>query len=455
VFDDQSLFDRVSKRPQNLLRDLYDPNIKWIIFINPPFATAQKAGYSGESKQGVSATKIQPLMHQWGLGEVSRELFAQFLFRIRQEFAGKPARLGLFSTLKYINANNDQKFRDKIFQFRFEDGFVFSSATFSGTQQANPFPVGFLVWDLTRQKKLEAQKIDVTVLDDDTSKIGRKLIVAEHRDRFLSKWIDRVPATEIFPPLGSAISVKGDNGDVRDRVAKGFLASLMCKGNDVQNYNNVALLSGPYVSAGALSVIPENFDKAMVVHAARKNVKKNWLNDRDQFLQPETKPSVSFVRQCVVWSLFADSNHTASLRNIKYKGKTFQIINHFFPFKVSVVKKWEISDSDISRSLTLDTDDRFVAKWLAERKLDSASEKLLEIGQKIYKSFFANFKDLPTAKYKVEHWDAGWWQVRRCLVEAGLETERLDEVEQIKKQLGAEINKGALDLGIVASTSLF
>ena len=293
------------------------------------------------------------------------------------------------------------------------------------------------------------------MLDDDTSKIGRKLIVAEHRDRFLSKWIDRVPATEIFPPLGSAISVKGDNGDVRDRVAKGFLASLMCKGNDVQNYNNVALLSGPYVSAGALSVIPENFDKAMVVHAARKNVKKNWLNDRDQFLQPETKPSVSFVRQCVVWSLFADSNHTASLRNIKYKGKTFQIINHFFPFKVSVVKKWEISDSDISRSLTLDTDDRFVAKWLAERKLDSASEKLLEIGQKIYKSFFANFKDLPTAKYKVEHWDAGWWQVRRCLVEAGLETERLDEVEQIKKQLGAEINKGALDLGIVASTSLF
>ena len=46
VFDDQSLFDRESKRPQNLLRDLYDPDIKWIIFINPPFATAQKAGHS-------------------------------------------------------------------------------------------------------------------------------------------------------------------------------------------------------------------------------------------------------------------------------------------------------------------------------------------------------------------------------------------------------------------------
>ena len=249
--------------------------------------------------------------------------------------------------------------------------------------------------------------------------------------------------------------MKGDNGDVRDRVAQGFLASLMCKGNDVQNYNNVALLSGPYVSAGALSIVPDNFDKAMVVHAVRKNVKKNWLNDRDQFLQPETKPGISFVRQCAVWNLFADSNHTASLRNVNYKGKTFQIINHFFPFKVSVVKKWEISDSDISRSLTLDTDDRFVAKWLAEQKLDSACENFWKSARKFTNRFFKNFKDLPTAKYKVEHWDAGWWQIKRCLVEAGLEAERLDEIEEIKKQLGAEINKETLDLGIITSVDLF
>jgi hypothetical protein len=451
VFDDQSLFDRVSKRPQNLLRDLYDPNIKWIIFINPPFATAQKAGYSGESKQSVSDTKIRPLMHQADLGEVSRELFAQFLFRIRKEFADKEAHLGLFSTLKYINSNNDQKFRDKIFQFGFENGFVFSSANFSGTQATNPFPVGFFVWDLARHKKLEEQKLEVTVLDDDTSKIGRKLIVSEHRSKFLSKWIVRPDATEIFPPLGSAISVKGGNTDVRDRVAKDFLASLMCNGNDVQHHNNVALLSGPYVSAGALSIVPDNFDKAMVVHAVRKNVKKNWLNDRDQFLQPESKPSVSFVRQCAVWNLFADSNQTASLRNVAYKGKIFQIINHFFPFKVSDVKKWDISDSEITRSLKADADDRFIAKWLAEQKLDSDCSELMEIGREIYKMFFKEFKDLPTAKYKVEHWDAGWWQIKRCLVEGGFANEPLKQIEEIKKQLGEKIYEEALELGMVSS----
>lgn len=452
VFPQTNLFPQELKMPANLVADLANPDIKWIVFINPPFATSQKAGYSGESKEGVSTTKIRPLMHEMGLGEVSRELFAQFLFRIRQEFAGKQAHLGLFSTLKYVNANNDQKFRDKVFQFTFEDGFVFSSANFSGPNPANPFPIGFLVWDLTAPKKLEAQKIEVTVLDDDTSKIGRKQIVAAHRSRFLGKWIDRPNATETFPPLGGAITVKGGNADTRDRVAKGFLASLMCKGNDVQNYNNVALLSGPYVSAGALSIVPENFDKAMIVHAVRKNVRKNWLNDRDQFLQPNRKPSACFVRWCTIWNLFADSNQTASLRNVSYKGKTFQVINHFFPFKAATVKRWPISDSEIVHSLARDPADRFMAGWLSGQKLDCHCKQILDAGRAVYKTFFASFKDLPTAKYKVEHWDAGWWQVKKCLVEAGLETDRLEEIEDLKRKIGAKICDEAFASGIISST---
>jgi hypothetical protein len=450
VFDDQSLFDRVSKRPQNLLRDLYDPNIKWIIFINPPFATSQKAGHSGESKMSVSDTKIRPLMHEWGLGEVSRELAAQFLFRIRREFAGKEAHLGLFYKLKYINSNNDQTFRDKVFQFTFEDGFVFSSGHFSGTSSANSFPVGFLIWDLANRKKLETQKIEVAVINDEMEKIGRKVIVSEHRDKFLSKWIDRPEANIIFPPLGSAIAVKSGNEDVRDRIALGFLGSLMSKGNDVQNHNYVALLSGLYVSAGALSVTPENFDKAMIIHAVRKNVKKTWLNDRDQFLMPESKPGIAFIRQCVVWSLFADSNQTASLRNVRYKGETYQVINHFFPFKTSVVKKWEVSDSDITRSFQHDSEDRFMANWLAAQKLDSCCDELLATAKEIYQSFYKHFKDLPTTTYKIEHWDAGWWQIKRCLTEAGLEGERLAQLDELKKPIGAAIADAAVKLGIIS-----
>ena len=102
-------------------------------------------------------TKIREMMDNEGLGEVSRELFSQFLYRIHKEFQGRDAYLGLFSKIKYINSNNDQKFRDKIFKYKFESGFIMSSKNFHGLR--GQFPIGFLVWNLGKEKKLESQNI--------------------------------------------------------------------------------------------------------------------------------------------------------------------------------------------------------------------------------------------------------------------------------------------------------
>ncbi|CDF00956.1 putative uncharacterized protein [Ruminococcus sp. CAG:624] len=117
------------KMPKNLYDDLHNPDISWIIFINPPFATSNKKSLeTGKiSKDDVSMTYIRKMMTAEGLGETSRELFAQFLYRISKEFCNKNAFLGLFSTIKYINSNNDQKLRDNFFQFKYERGFIFSS----------------------------------------------------------------------------------------------------------------------------------------------------------------------------------------------------------------------------------------------------------------------------------------------------------------------------------------
>jgi hypothetical protein len=124
-------------------------------------------------------------------------------------------------------------------------------------------------------------------------------------------------------------------------------------------------------------------------------------------------------------------------------------VNHFFPFKTAVLKKWEVSDSDIARSLKQDDADRFMANWLAAQKLDTACDALLAIACEIYQSFYKNFKNLPTATYKVEHWDAGWWQIKRCLTAAGLEKERFGQIEELKKPIGMAIASEATRLGII------
>ena len=412
------------KMPEKLRRDLANPKVKWIIFINPPFATAQQGGATGANKADVAKTKIRNRMHLDDLGEVSRELFAQFLYRIRREFRGKTAWLGLFSKLKYINATNDQKFRDSIFQYPFRRGFMFSSVNFSGTSRTGQFPVGFLLWDLKRTKLLEDQEIVVDVFNTKVEKTGTKLLPSEHRDQFLSKWIDRPAGIAVFPPFSSAITVKSTGPDIRDRISADFLGSLMCAGNDVQHQNMTAIFSGPYASAGGLSITPDNFEKAMVVHAVRRLPKAEWHNDRDQFMQPSRKLPDTFVHDCVVWSLFSNSNNTVAMRDVSYGAQTYQVHNHFFPIQLKALKKWTISDSEIRVQLT-GTKDRFVAHWLDEHEFSEEARALLWAGEAVYKLYFAHLNALRTSLVRAETWDAGWWQIRKALSDQSLATDEM------------------------------
>jgi hypothetical protein len=418
-------FEKTWKLPEKLRNDLNNPKIKWIILINPPFATAQTAGTTNnDSKEGVADTKLRKIMHRDNLGEVSRELAMQFIFRIKTEFINSETHFGLFYKIKHLTSNNDQKLRDTIFKFQYENGFVFSSSNFDGTSKNSPFPIAFMLWKLNTEIELENQLIELDVFNDNVEKIGIKKVISDPKENHLSKWIKRPAAKIKFPPFGSAIEVKSNNQDKRDRVAEGFLASLMCKGNDFQNQNYTALLSGPYVSAGALSVTPENFEQAMVVHAVRRIPKATWLNDRDQFLQPNKVLSQEFVSDCVVWSLFSNSNNTVAMKNVKYEEVVYQIHNHFFPFSVSDLKKWQITDSDIAATLA-NAQDSYVSDWLKNQKLSPESKTVLKEAQAMYQFYFANLNQMRTNKFKIETYDAGFWQIKKAMEDVNIYKEQL------------------------------
>jgi len=422
VFADANMrqFGLSWKLPEKLRNDLNNPKLKWIILINPPFATAQKGKATyGDRKSDVSDSRLRKVMHRENLGEVSRELFSQFLFRIKHEFANKEAHLALFSKIKYINSNNDQKFRDKVFHFGFERGFIFSSVNFDGTSRASQFPVGMLIWKLNNPVKIEEQTIIVDIFNEQVEKIGTKTISSDHRDNFLNKWINRPAATIKFPPFGSAIIVKTENTDKRDRISKDFLASLMCPGNDFQQQGVTYFLSGPSASAGGFSVTPENFDKSMVIHAARKIPKATWLNDRDQFMKPKGELSEEFITDCAIWNLFSNSNQTAALKDVKYEKEIYQIHNHFFPFSISEIKQWTITDTDIKMTLA-NAKNTFVADWIANRVLSDESQAVLSKGKVIYQFYFANLGQMRSNKFKIETWDAGWWQIKQALSDVEL-----------------------------------
>lgn len=423
------------KLPKKLRDELADPNITWIVYINPPFATAQDAKSDGGSKKGVSKTKVEIAMDNADAGHAKRELFAQFMFRIVHELP-KKSYLGMFSTLKYLNAPDSIAYRDKHFNFKYEKGFLFHSKCFHGI--SGDFPISFLVWNLS--KKNDAKSVEIDIANSDGSTIGVKHLQLIEKKDVLNNWFERPQNSNdyILPAMSNGITVKDGNTDTRHRARPDFLASICSKGNDFQNAKYVTILSSPSVSAGAFSVIKENFEKALTLHAVRKIPKPTWLNDRNQFLVPHTEPNHEFVSDCVIWSLFSNSNQTSALKNVLYLGKTYQIKNNFFPFKIEELKQWEVKDSDFKAQMLKD-ENRFVTNWLSKNKLSDEAKLVLEKAKEVYKLFYLNLNHMATNKWKIDTWDAGWYQIRRCLSEHNLGSDELKELTKLNEKLAEKI----------------
>lgn len=422
------------KLPKKLRDELIDPNLIWIVYINPPFATAQDAKQK-ESKTGVSKTKVEVAMDNEDAGHVKRELFAQFMYRISKELP-KKTYLGMFSTLKYVNAPDSIEFRNKHFDFKYEKGFVFHSKCFQGI--SGNFPIGFLIWNLSHKGVTKTIEIDIT--DNNAQTIGVKHLKLIEKKDVLNSWFTRPQNSNdyILPPLSNGITVKSDNTDTRHRARPDFLASICSKGNDFQNAKYISILSSPSVSAGAFSVISENFEKAVTLYAVRKIPKPTWLNDRNQFLVPQIEPSKEFVSDCIIWSLFSNSNQTTALKNVLYLGGTYQIINNFYPFLIKDIKEWEIKDSDFKQQISKD-ENRFVANWISKNNLSKEAICVMENAVRVYKIFYSNLNQMATHKFKIETWDVGWYQIRRCLAEHNLATTELKELNNANDNLAKKI----------------
>jgi hypothetical protein len=150
------------KLPRTLREALADKTKKWVVLMNPPYAEATAGATCGANKIGASDTQIRTVMHEAGMGKAGNEIFVQFMFRIYKEFQ-RGVQLGVYATLKYVNSQAFEPFREKIFQPVYKDGFIFPASAFQGTK--GQWPVSFLIWDWSpnKQTPLETQKIEITV----------------------------------------------------------------------------------------------------------------------------------------------------------------------------------------------------------------------------------------------------------------------------------------------------
>ena len=395
---DYSLSNKV---PQGL-RDAIAAGKKILVLINPPYGeTGSGIGKGDKNKKGVEQTRINATMTD--VGYASKELFAQFLARIAKELP--TATLAMFSTLKYLNAPNFEKFRHT-WNADYQGGFIVHSKAFDGL--TGDFPIGFLIWKTSQdaKKKTPITEITAEVLDKKARQMGEKKFYNLPSSTYLNVWMDKSETNdELALPLSNAITVSS-NPRLKKSCTnmKGF---LFAGNNDFQNAPTGTLISSSIYTGrngGGVYITDGNLWQAAVVFAVRLLVRHTWINHNDQFLQPTAPLTDEFKTDCLLWMLFHGKNLTAGANGLEWNGKQWSLVNHFIPFTEAEVGAPDRFESD------------FMVQYLADKTLSPEAQAVLDAGRTLWRTYFAH-TDARSVRdeYKLNRPDVGWYQIRNAL----------------------------------------
>jgi hypothetical protein len=243
-----------------------------------------------------------------------------------------------------------------------------------------------------------------------------------------------------MPPTLNGFDIQSDNKPAKNTVKSNFLGFLHNNANSVQfNGQYVGLYTMPFASSHGVSFNKEGFWESIMMFNARKLIKLNWLNDKDEYLAPNVnhKKYEVFKNLSLVRSIFSEGSNQTSWLNKTYKGISYRIKNEFFPFK-----KTQISEV-INQHPTMSTFDdfnssgeRYVAEVLWDEKM---YDELPEIAKRIlqeYKQIYSN----RIGEMADSTWDVGYIQIRKSFPnDFNLFDEHLKELDSVMRPLVYEL----------------
>ena len=161
----------------------------------------------------------------------------------------------------------------------------------------------------------------------------------------------------------------------------------------------------------------------------------------------------------MVYSLFDRQSNQTSLRNYKYKGRTYRVVNEFFPWSHDEMVK--LAQENTNRTIEADAlgeGDRLVRRWLVEHDGDVSEEAraLLDLAWEIIEASFGKREvfDVVQPRFQVQSWDAGWAQVNAMVFgNSRVDNEVYDKFyakwREARQALGDKIAKQAMDAGVI------
>jgi hypothetical protein len=323
---------------KKLLKEGAKAGKRLVFLINPPYATAGNAGAKGTAKAGVAQTIVNKEMKKAKLGACSQQLYSQFLYQCEQlasEYAFEQKSIGVFCKPAFMTTGSFAKFRPFWYEkYSYQSGFLFQASHFANVSGA--WAVCFTLWSEGETDLKQDLPVTLKDLEDGSViSLGNKTLYASC-GREATKWVKKpVKGLKTYdaPQMKSGLSLK-TKGVLRGREVKGSLLYFTNNANCPQENQRVYFTSHCSPNGhGATSVLAgESWRRAISLYSARKLVKGNWVNDKDEYLAPHAdfEGYDQWVDDCHIYALLHNSNNITAMRNIEYKNVNYNIHNHFF-----------------------------------------------------------------------------------------------------------------------------
>ena len=347
------------KIPAELKKIIHDEENrkKLLIYINPPYAEATNSKTISSEKSRHKAGVSRHFTYKCYKNELGRginEIFAHFLIRIYSELKG--CWIGQFSKLKHLQSDNFSSFREN-FKAKLNSGFIVPADTFDNVQ--GKFPIGFFIWNTSESVQFE--KARVSVYDTKGQNVGVKKIFKLPERGVIMKWIQH----------------HYDNDNER-------IAYMVRGAADFQNNKIVFITLAPSKSvvnhSQTHNITANNLTANGVYFAVRHCIDATWINDRDQFVNPETDSWASdydFQSDCLVFTLFHNQNTVKSKDGI----------NHWIPFKESDVQPQDRYESHV------------MINHMAALSFSNEAQKVLDAAKAIYRYYHKQPDSNPNASF--------------------------------------------------------
>jgi hypothetical protein len=390
------LNDDYNKLPVSL-RSAIESGKKIIVLMNPPYQDGSELSTkNGESLiKGNVQTSVNKLMKEHKIGKCSKQLYAQFLYRILMLNNLDNISIACFSPTLYLTGESYEEFQNKFFKkYEFSGGFMFNSSNFSDT--ADSWPISFITW------KNGVQSNKVFNLDVLTQVKKDSEIIKTHQKQIISV----LDENRLVKNLKKELEFNGT-----------LIGLCTFQGNTVQGNNQfVTILNGgrKLSGKGAFEIFSSNIFDICTFFSVRRlysGTNSKWTEYYDDYVKPNKMDEKfrNFETNSIVYSLFENKSNQLS---------TDVIQNQFFWMSKEEIVN--LSNQNNYNELYNDarTDsDRYVYNLLfgEQRIYDQLSDEakdVLDTASNLVRLSFGMRRNFADDTNHLNSWDAGYAQLK-------------------------------------------